>query len=1838
MKKLLTVFIVMTLSIIPVTMAMAQNYNELWKQVETARSKDLPQTEMKALDRVVVLAQRKGDYGQLLKAQLRRLSVQAEVAPDSLLPAVERLQSAEQEVRESQPVLSAVYCCVLGRIYRDNPSLAENHAERTRQYFERSLNNPALLAAQQSKGYEPLVVQGIDSNIFGHDLLHVIGFEAAAFETLYTYYQGVGNQEAAITCRVEDPKHYSRFQQKPAGERLALIDSLLQRWPTLKSLNRLRNERENIIAPMFSAHATNNLLLPGMPVTVEVSERRNLQRLSITVRKVDIAGNDRYELSDEKQLARLQQRVVKDFAPLKAEHRYTGEQPWEVLRDTFQLGGLPLGAYLVEMKGDAPGMKPQYALLYVSNLYVLNETLPNNQLRLVVVDAKSGQPVPGATIKLSAGGYFGKPANVTQLTTNAEGEVLYTYGNPRPNRVYVATATDRTFPERYLNVSYGYYHNESTRRMCSLYTDRAIYRPGQTVNVSLVAWQVEHKTQHSVIANETITLSLRDVNGKEVAQKQVTTNPLGVASAQFVLPDHLLTGRFTVESSLAGSVRFSVEEYKRPTFQVEFDEVTTAYHVGDTVEVKGTARSFAGVPVGGAEVKYSVVRRPSFWWWHHNDMSAEELVADTATTDADGCFTIRVPMVVPNREKEQARESFFYNFRITANVTDGAGETRHGETSLPLSNRATAFSLTMPNQVEADSVATLTFNYLNNAGKPIEGVVNYTIDGEKRQRTAAANKPVQLQASRLASGRHTVVATCGTDTLTHEFVVFSMRDKRPAVETHDWFYASASEFPLDGKPIYIQMGATDSVQHIVYTLVAGDQLIESGTIDQSNAILTRTFIYKEEYGDGALFTCAWVHDGVLYRHQAELKKPLPDKRLLVEWTTFRDRLTPGQQEEWTLRVTHPDGTPAQASLMATLFDQSLDEILKHQWTFTPLMWRNIPYTGWYGSEAARLHFFDQHFGHADENFQLSRFDESVFPHWLYVMRIRGIRLMSKQAARNDVAVMEAAPMMASAKMQLADTEESADELAEVVTVGYGKQESKGQTGAVDDMPAGTPEPQLRENLNETAFFYPALLADSTGHIALRFRLPESVTTWRFMGLAHDAQLNYGLLEASAVAKKQVMVQPNMPRFLRQGDVASIAARLVNTTNQSINGTARLQLIDPATDQVVFATEQPFQVEGEKTGSVNFHVGALDSFHLSLYVCRITAEGQGFSDGEQHYLPILPNREQVITTYPFTLHRPGTKTIETPMPKGEAGEGITVEYTDNPAWLMIQTLPTVADVNEKNAVSLAAALYANTVAAQLLQQDPLVKRTIELWQREEGQETSLMSSLEKNQQLKSLVLNETPWVAEAESETEQKKLLARYFDENALNAQHSTLNTQLSTLQNADGSFSWWPGMPGNHFITLQVAHMLVRLNTLVGRQADTEQMVARAMRFLAERTHEEVTELKRMEKKKQQNLRPSELAVDYLYLQALDTTRLSVMQRDDVMFLTRLLSKQTHALSIYGKAHAAIVLAKNNYPKRAAEYLQSIREYTVYTDEMGRYFDTPKAQYSWRDYKIPTEVAAIEALRLLQPDDVVTVEEMQRWLLQSKRTQCWDTPVNTVDAVHAFLAPQGTAQLHREGETADTPHVTIKLNGETLQLPQATAGLGYIKAHPDAHPQPLPGEGSDLLEQPAHPQPLPGEGSDLRDTISVEKLNGGTSWGAVYVKQMLPLEEIQSASAGLKVEREIRSTLNAPLSLRVGDRIRVRLTIQAERDFDFVQVIDKRAACMEPVGQLSGYHWGYYCTPRDNATHYYFDRLPKGKHIIETEYYIDRAGSYQTGTCTVQCAYAPEYSARAAINTITVKE
>ncbi|WP_418327583.1 alpha-2-macroglobulin family protein [Segatella hominis] len=1831
MKRNIITLIIVVFAMMQTT---AQTYDNLWKQADIIAQKDQPKSEIGVMQKIISKASAAKDYGQLLAAEMRQVMLWKEISADSLTPNVKRMEA--EALKTNDPMLKAVRYAVLGKVYHDNPygievdeasleqredasyyqSQRKVNLKKSREFFKKAMAHPELLAKHTSTEYVPLTLKGVDGSSFKNDLLHLIGFEAdckASYRLMYTYYNKVENRGAACLCAykliekyhqddvrevkkskylrtidslihvyqdipeagelaVEHFRFMERSTDAKAQDKLKYINYALSHWGGWSRMNVLRNAQKRLTEPMFSVEDMPLVLRPTEKKWVHLNVR-NLQNLKISISRLNITADNDYNAQDEATYKMLLKKTTKlhqkDFS-----RNYYGRPDYETVKDSIEIGGnLPLGAYLMEVTSDNTGIAPQRELFYVSNLAVMIQQLPDDKHRYVVVNATDGQPIAGAKIELYDQRYDFKTKKDkrlvhARLTTDENGEA---YFKNVDGEVLVSTNNDKFTPARDIYLSRTrYYEKKDNETKYQVYTDRALYRPGQKVHVTAISFVNMKGIDAKVpVGRDELGFRLCNASWKEVEMKKAKVDEYGTASVDFELPKEGQTGMYHVSVNDQVNRFFRVEEYKRPTFEITFPKVNEKYDWGDTVVVKASAKTYAGVPVQGAKVEYQVTRRNQLWWWGAG--SAGQLVkTDSCVTREDGTFDVEIPLEASLSGKDEAdmsdfmRQARFFNFEVSAIVTDISGESHEGVMSLPLGTKPTILTVNLPKRIETDSLKTVTFAYRNASGMPISSRLKYRIDkGEWKD--AEANAPVSIKeyassaSSSLVwkSGVHQLEAICGTDTLQQKFTLFSMKDTHPVEPTTEWYYQTAKTFPRDGKSVYIQVGSSENGAHIVYSIIAGNKLLEKGAWELGDSIVTLPFTYKEEYASGIVLNYSFVKQGKCYTRMMSIARPLPEKKLNIAWKTFRNRLTPGQKEEWTLRITTPDGKPAKAQLMSVLYDKSLDQIAPHSWNFSLGFYQSLPNCYWKHNLTFRPFYLNGVYPtkyYDEKQLDVDKFDGKFFSYYAYMQAVElsklerssggtveAVRIKKDELVKEEGRVMR---IRGSNMIRVAAAAPSADKVFDVV-----EEMPQFVGGSGSDVGQYLDKVQVRENLNETAFFYPALESDNNGNVAIRFTLPESVTTWKFMGLAHDKEMRNGLLVDEAVAQKTVMVQPNMPRFLREGDKATIVAKLSNTSDKKVSGNARMQILDAETQKVVWQKTQNYSINAEGSATVSFDVQGLKE---GVYINKVVAAGNGYSDGEQHYLPVLSNRELVVNTLPITLHQQGEQSFdlsklfldkEGKQAKGTEEAKVTVEYTNNPSWLMIKALPAISNPDDEDAISLMSAIYANTITTYI--------------QKNLSLETSrLQNQVEK-----------------------------------------------LRKLQNNDGSFSWWKGMKGSRYMTTAVAEMMVRLNAIAGTQKSISKMLTSAINYLSWQTAREVREMKKMEEKKHK-VSPSEQALHYLYILSMDGRKMKENFEQDQAYLLDKMSKMTSDFTIYGKARAAVVLAKNSqknaaYREKAGEYLQSVNEYAVYREEMGRYYDTRKALYSWRNYKIPTQVSVIEAMQLLKPNDKQTIEELQRWLLMSKRTQVWDTPVNTVDAVYAFMKGN-ESNWNKKAENA-----VLKLDGKQLPMPQDSTMLGYIKT----------------------------EKVGKASTLSINKKSDYTSWGAVYAEFKQPLSEIASSESGIKVRRVVvtaESQGKEKSLAKVGEKVKVTLIITADRDYDFVEIEDKRAACLEPVNQQSGYQWGMGCyvSPRDNTTNFYFDRLSKGKHVVEMEYYVDRNGEYQAGSCSARCAYNPEFCGR----------
>lgn len=1860
----------------------AQTYDNLWKELEVLERKDLPQSVISKAMKIYDKAKVEQNVPQMMKAYLTAMQYRSLLTPDSLKVDMNGLEQWASQTGSVED--KAILYSILGEMamsadvkkglgylqasLKDKDRLLLVPVEKLRsmvrvgeaskRYFRDNLYNllarraiqimqqyrwQAAAKANQTNSlpadmtdmdkfvtyqFVPVsdcdltaaVMQAYQSLLKAYDTeTEREGWLLTAVDALNYLYRNFSGNFSNDVCQQELRKWIHTYPavktvpeaylalaqflqyQNNQVERLRIVREGIAGYPRYEGINQLKNIEKEILNASLSLEIAT--AYPGEQQSVKVNYK-NLIGITLQLYKVNLPVTS----------AVLQNRTThfeSKYARLQREEHFSLKPTTDYLNidTTLTIQAPQAGIYFLKAVPDGKKGVSDGTLMNVTALKTIYRPLPDGTLELVVVDAVSGQPVSEAEVTIyteKGGGY--SPQQTYQA--DKQGTLKLDFLNSNKYWYNAHTAADNAMPILNLWKNDYYYKESKKKEVLQLFTDRSIYRPGQTVYVSGLAYEME-KDSTRVLADKKYTVSLYDANNNETGKVEVWTNGFGSFSGQFVLPSPCLTGYFSLRAADT-SVSFKVEEYKRPTFDVTFEPVKVEYQVGDSIEVAGMAKTFAGAPVQNARVHYNISRSYA-WFWRFMGRGSARWEGE-AMTDADGKFTVPVHFEIDSDRRESPL--WYYTYNIQADVTDGAGETQQANLSLPLGSTSMVLNMdNLPDNLVKEKKLEIKLTAMNLSGEPVDTPVTYQVvemekqkDGQEKEGrkvltgTVEANKsfiPEAIYA--LPSGNYRLKLsakdTQGREcTASKNFLLFSLNDKRPPFVITDWFYQDGLEFDA-ASPATIYIGSSEKNVYLLYDVFAGNKRLESKRIQLSDSVISFRFPYKKEYGDGILVSMAFVKDGRLYSHNARIMKPAPEKKLQLKWTTFRDKLRPGQQEEWKLTVLYPDGRPAEAEMLATMYDASLDKIYSaHKLDFGVDFHCVVPLTYWNTSYMRNAYLY--------VDFPLKRFravpleySELIIPSTGRMEAVvvgygggspratlTGALKIRGRSAANAVMNQEAVTDMV---LQEEMVETSAQEKAEM-----GSSEELAETGDI----------QIRENFAETAFFYPQLRTNETGEVSISFVLPESLTRWKFMGLAHTQNVDYGKIEATATASKEFMLQPNMPRFVRVGDKANIAASLMNLSDKGVKGTVRMELFNPETEKVFYSQKQKFDMKGGETGHVNFAFEVSDKY--AVMACRMVADGDTFSDGEQRYIPVLTDKQWVTETVPLNVNGEGVHTFSlenlfNKHSKTASEQRLTVEFTAHPAWYAVQALPVVANPQNEDALSWATAYYAHSLAACIVKENPRIKQVFDSWKAQGGTKETFMSNLQKNQELKNILLAETPWLTEATNEAEQKQRIATLFDLNTMNSGLAVSVEKLRELQNGDGAWSWYKGMQGSRYVTTQVMEMLVRLNALTPQDADSrmQPMIQKGFEYLGKQAAEEYKSMKEAEKKGAVGIRPSEQVLRYLYICALDG-KAPVDEKVNRYFIDKL-SGEGKELTIYGKALGAIILQQAGKVAEAKLFMQSLMEYSVVTDEMGRYFDTPKARYSWFSYKIPTEVAAMEAIQRITKD-TKAIDEMKRWLLKQKQTQTWETPIATADAVYVLMAT-GTSDL-----LANTGGVEITLGKEVIRTP-ADDAIGYIK------------------------KTMSGDVMNIKK-IRVDKEGAGMGWGAVYAQYLESMDQISGQGNGLSVSRQLYKgdeALNESAPLKVGDKITVRLTVKADRDMDFVQIKDDRAACMEPLQAVSGFRWsnglGYYQATKDASTQFFIDQMRKGTYVIEYQVYVNRTGEYQAGIATVQSAYAPEF-------------
>ena len=1596
---------------------------------------------------------------------------------------------------------------------------------------------------------------------------------------------------------------------------LDITDSLRVRWAAegyekyedYPRVQELLNRKKALEAPRLSLRFP-ALAHPDMPFECVV-EHRNLSGMELLWYLVPEGSPERKQLQGStkkgiedyvKKYGRLQKTERLDWVPRAA---------WVLAEDTFRLSCPGTGAYVVLGKADGAPLSSGnlVAELASSRLEVVGGILPDSTALCTVVDGRTGAPVADAEVDWLYGDEVFHTAR-----TDAQGKARWDFtgrwaGGKMPWSISfrVRKGDDRSHPGGSCVMRLPFREkDEAVSRETRLYVDRSVYRPGQTVHVGGICWDERHDGGR-VAGGRQVKLALCDRNGQTVDGQTVETDAMGTFSAEFILPATGLPGLYSIRTDNART-GFAVEEYKRPAFEVRLDKVDGHFRGGDTLQLAGEAVNYNGVPLRRARV--SAVSSLVRWYYRTAPQGGEAFLLDTVLTDEHGRFVLKVPVcgVQDGWNRSMVRQ------QVEVSVTSAAGETQTARTSFPLTPARIRLAIEMPCYMLKDSLPCIEAKVLAFTGAQytdsvvLSGDIYRVREGKPREKVVsglsfAPNKAVRPDMlSMLLSGHYelSLQAMAEGDSAVDaaRFVLFSLSDTRLEASTDEFFYC-INDTVSPGSPARMMVGSGADSVSLYYMLFCENRVLEEKLYRFSDSILT--FVYPEipQGADGMQAVFYYVKAGRLHAYRRQLVRRQSDSGLRMSWVTFRDRLRPGAEETWKLRVTLPDGRPAPAQLMSVLYDASLDGIRPHGWSwnrYRRLALPNVRMDAGKRSVGDVMSYSAPVSYSRVRDLSFDRFSPEMTG-WRYYVYTRNGDLRTVAGGKQAASAAGTdgageAPVMAKSATGTGEEAVAASDgtYAGTATLSGGEEPAASRI-------------LLRDDLRETAFFYPRLRADSAGVVTIRFTLPEGLTTWKFMALAHTEDLHAATFADEAVAQKEVMAQLNLPRFVRMGDRATLSTSLFNLTGKPLEGAVGMEVFDPATERVLWKETMRLTVGAETDTVVAFAYEPEEG--VSLPACRVLFEAGGHADGEQRYLPVLEDKEWLVQTHPFVVAHKGDTVIrldglfQDNHPQADRRR-LTVEYTAHPLWYAVLVLPSVLEPPADDVLSLAAAYYAATLSSRLAVRYPQMKAAVDAWRNAGGKVQE--SPLSVREDLSGIVLEETPWVADAEAGTRRMGALQLLFDANRGADLRRRFAEALGRLQRADGSFGWFEGMPGNAYLTRRVARLLLRSGA--GRETDSILALSVNVRkmsdYLADEAHREVQEDKACRAEHKTYRYGAAHWAESLYLMQLCGAPWS-----DAGYMLARLVEGMHGLEPADKAEAAVVLYRLGRTDEASQLVRSLREHLVEGTE-GLHLEYPSNGFAGPDRKMAVHTMVMEAFGVAGGADKAVSDGLCRWLLAQKRLQAWGNSVESMDAVYALLQGQGGSL---SVQVADRVRLLSAEREEWAVLQSATdgeAGLGLVSATV---------EGRELAD-----------GAGLVEVVKTQ--DTPPSWGAAYAQFRLPLAEVGRSASGLQVRVETDQPSPA-----VGDRLTLRYVVTADRDYEYVRLKAGRAACLEPVDARSGYRdrngLGYYREVRDASTGFYFERLPKGTYVLEEECYVERAGRYAVGAARLNGVYAPEFGA-----------
>ena len=1598
-----------------------------------------------------------------------------------------------------------------------------------------------------------------------------------------------------VYCQLANAYH--ELGQREA--KLAAARTGLERYPQTISVHDLKEQILEVTEPSLTVSCP--FAYPGVEESLQV-RFRNLSGFTLQVYRVDLPVTSRYleEPLHAGFLRRYARRV-------DSRHYALTPDPQHAFVDTLLTFRFPeAGIYVLKSLPDGYPKQAEYQLLHLSVLQAVSIGLPDQQQEFTVVDKRTGHPVAGAKVAFYEIAPDRQFQRVKEWITDAQGRVTLV---PPVEKgwlgMQVYSATDAFMEITYAGTQLPSFSKAGTvqaERHVRLFTDRVLYRPGQPLQVAGWIYRQEGDRTEA-LSGASIEGTLRDAHGQVVKQATWRSDSFGSFHDRWVLPDDLLPGEYVLTTADATPCYIRVDEFRRPTFEVVLTPPDRVYDWGDTLQLSGRVATLAGSPLAATRLTYRWIRTPRGQEKVWED--GETVASGQLQTDVAGTFRVPVTFTRPAWERPTPTPSPEYLYRLSVDVVADQGERQTASLSMPVGGASLRLHwLQGRSKLARQRLDSLRVGTWNRFGQPASvplqvGVYALDAHGRKQEVVGLRTQVQAFQPFRLDGlqtcpvGRYVLEAQAvdaagRTYRREHPFTLCSLDDCRPPFRTVEWFYQDVAEF-VGTQPVNLYVGSSEEDLYLFYDVFCGSRRLASQRMRLSNEVRRFRFVYRPEYGDGLTVHFAFLHRGICYTREVRIPRAKPDKRLQLYWKTFRDRLQPGSQETWELEVRTPQGTPADAQLLAVLYDASLDRLYAHDWDFAldfPRRLSSVSASRMYDRYGVQLYGHGFRYDSGERAHGLHAFDllrPSKLPRWRtsamgHPFREQPTSHLPLPRREGDTGISgDWEPEQEVTYPQDAGFQESGSGIAVVEC----------QSGTIQLEP-NVPYQPLRTHFAETAFFYPDLRTDSAGVVRLPFLLPESLTEWRLMALAHTRNLDYGRLEARVRAEKLFHIQPHLPRFVRAGDEAQLRATVTSLTGRALDGQARLEWVVPATGRVWATEVQPFHLSADSLRTtVRFTQRFTDEYPVLMV--RFTASTDEASDGEQHYLPVLSNREWVTEGRWIPLRDTDQQTVAvpawTPFQAGEAARTLTVELTASPEMKGVLALPVNRPVEAADAVSQAEAYYTQRLSQHLLATHP-------------------------------------QWRAVWDTQGKAPAIL----DPNTAAAEQQGLLRRLAALQGADGSWIWYPGMPGSRAVTTQVMEHLARLQAVLQLPEAVQSLYRRGHHYLQQQLQERVKELQEVERKGKKPV-VDPLSVDALYIAAWE----GEMETADHTYLWDCLERQYASLfrakpgtddrlpegvTLHRLARWAFVAHRSGRTALAQTLIRWLLDYSVYIPDQGRYYDTHRAAYAPGVYRLPTQLAVMEVLAL---DDAYAKEwnEMREWLLQQSLGLGTDSPWVTVETVRTYARAMSASATERTGR----------------QL-EARVGRVIVKTP----------------EGGAVPVSYTCAGSDVPSEVTMKQWGTGTGWAILAYRRWEPMKELRSApGSGLRITRTYykggkKVTKKTPL--QVGDSLTVVLTVRADRDMDFLCIEDSRPACLEPTQTLSGYErfegfergGGYYRKVHDASTEFFFEVFPKGTRQWSYPVYVDRAGTYQAGTARVQSVYAPAFTAHSETQVLTVEE